>query len=125
MLELQKYVGKDIGLYAGIISYIANNKEIGIDKDNINNVISITQNDKKIDDKNKKNEIILETFSSPEFNRQLLNNKDNCMSMAVGKEKQLAKEMALGCLGGTHTIDLILKRQTVVARVGAKQLPGR
>ena len=27
MLELQKYVGKDIGLYAGIISYIANNKE--------------------------------------------------------------------------------------------------
>ena len=48
MLELQKYVGKDIGLYAGIISYIANNKEIGINKDNINNVISITQNDKKI-----------------------------------------------------------------------------
>ena len=41
------------------------------------------------------------------------------------KKKQLAKEMALGCLGGTHTIDLILKRQTVVARVGAKQLPWR
>ena len=114
MLELQKYVGKDIGLYAGIISYIANNKEIGINKDNINNVISITQNDKEIDDKNKKNEIILETFSSPEFNRQLLNNKDNCMSMAVGKEKQLAKEMALGCLGEiSHKLKEELKRQTI------------
>ena len=114
MLELQKYGGKDIGLYAGIISYIANNKEIGINKDNINNVISITQNDKEIDDKNKKNEIILETFSSPEFNRQLLNNNDNCMSMAVGKEKQLAKEMVLGCLGGiSHKLKEELKRQTI------------
>lgn len=111
MLELQKYVGKDIGLYAGIISYIANNQEIGINKDNINNVISITQNDKEIDDKNKKNEIILETFSSQEFNRQLLNNKDNCMSMAVGKEKQLAKEMVLGCLGGiSHVLEEKLRR---------------
>ena len=111
MLELQKYVGKDIGLFAGIISYIANNKEIGINKDNINNVISITQNDKKIDDKNKKNEIILETFSSQEFNRQLLNNNDNCMSMAVGEEKQLAKEMALGCLGGiSHVLEEGLRR---------------
>ena len=114
MLELQKYVGKDIGLYAGIISYIANNKEIGINKDNINNVISITQNDKEIDDKNKKNEIILETFSSQEFNRQLLNNNDNCMSMAVGKEKQLAKEMVLGCLGKiSHKLKEELKRQTI------------
>ena len=28
MLELQKYVGKDIGLYAGIISYILTYKRL-------------------------------------------------------------------------------------------------
>ena len=66
----------------------------------------------------KKNEIILETFSSQEFNRQLLNSKDNCMSMAVGKEKQLAKEMALGCLGKiSHTLEENLKR---TVRMGTK-----
>ena len=112
MLELQKYVGKDIGLYAGIISYIANNKEIGINKDNINNVISITQNDKEIDDKNKKNEIILETFS---------NNNDNCMSMAVGKEKQLAKEMALNYLGGISYATKIRLGQKPLKQ----EIPGR
>ena len=112
MLELQKYVGKDIGLFAGIISYIANNKD---------NVISITQNDKKIDDKNKKNEIILETFSSPEFNRQLLNNNDNCMSMAVGKEKQLAKKMALGCLGEiSHVLEEKLKKIVYIGGLGPR-----
>ena len=36
------------------------------------------------------------------------------MSMAVGKEKQLAKEMVLGCLGKiSHKLKEELKRQTI------------
>ena len=110
MLELGKHVGKDIGLFAGLTSYLSSHKEIGINENNINDILSIYQRSKKISNPKEKNQIILKTFSSPNFNRALsaatagtkiAGLATTCMRNAVVNEtcKQKAGIMALACLG--------------------------
>ena len=110
MLELGKHVGKDIGLFAGLTSYLSSHKEIGINENNINDILSIYQRSKKISNPKEKNQIILKTFSSPNFNRALsaatagtkiAGLATTCMRNAVANEtcKQKAGIMTLACLG--------------------------
>ena len=110
MLELGKHVGKDIGLFAGLTSYLSSHKEIGINENNINDILSIYQRSKKISNSKEKNQIILKTFSGPNFNEALSAAKagakigglaTTCMQNTVTNEayKQKAGIMTLACLG--------------------------
>ncbi len=71
MLEFGKHVGKDVGLFAGFCSYISANPEIGIDVNDMNNVLTISENGKVLEDQTAKNKAILKNFSGPKFNAVL------------------------------------------------------